>query len=50
MTLNALQTNEPRARQRVLAGTLSAHVLHDGYTDLLYVMLPVWQAAAGLAA
>jgi FSR family fosmidomycin resistance protein-like MFS transporter len=45
MTLIALMTNlRPRARQRVLAGALSAHVLHDGYTDLLYVMLPVWQA------
>jgi MFS family permease len=25
-----------------------AHVLHDGYTDLLYVLLPVWQAEFGL--
>ena len=25
-----------------------AHALHDGYTDLIYVMLPVWQAEFGL--
>jgi FSR family fosmidomycin resistance protein-like MFS transporter len=50
MTLTALLTNlRPRARQRVLAGTLSAHVLHDGYTDLLYVILPVWQAEFALS-
>jgi MFS family permease len=25
-----------------------AHALHDGYTDLIYVMLPVWQKEFGL--
>jgi MFS family permease len=25
-----------------------AHALHDGYTDLVYVMLPVWQSEFGL--
>jgi len=25
-----------------------AHALHDGYTDLIYVMLPVWQHEFGL--
>jgi MFS family permease len=25
-----------------------AHVMHDGYTDLLYVLLPIWQAEFGL--
>ena len=50
MTLTALSTNRgPPARQRVLAGALSAHVLHDGYTDLLYVLLPVWQAEFALS-
>jgi len=39
----------PPERQRVLAGTLTAHVLHDGYTDLLYVLLPVWQAEFALS-
>jgi MFS family permease len=50
MTLTALSTNRgPPARQRALAGALSAHVLHDGYTDLLYVILPVWQAEFALS-
>ena len=25
-----------------------AHAVHDGYTDVLYVLLPVWQAEFGL--
>ncbi len=50
MTFAALLTTlRPQARQRALMGTLSAHVLHDGYTDLLYVMLPVWQAEFALS-
>jgi MFS family permease len=50
MTSTALSTNPaPRARQRALAGALSAHVLHDGYSDLLYVLLPVWQAEFALS-
>src|SRR3984957_21011766 len=24
------------------------HALHDGYTDLIYIMLPLWQAEFGL--
>ena len=35
-------------RRRVLATAGGAHALHDGYTDLLYVLLPVWQAEFGL--
>ncbi len=34
--------------QRTLAAAASAHALHDGYTDLLYLLLPVWQAEFGL--
>src|SRR5690242_870346 len=34
--------------QRAFAVAASAHVVHDGYTDLLYVLLPVWQAEFGL--
>ena len=33
---------------RVLALTGIAHALHDGYTDLIYVLLPVWQAEFAL--
>jgi MFS family permease len=33
-------------RTLVIAGI--AHALHDGYTDLIYVLLPVWQAEFAL--
>lgn len=35
-------------RRRVLATASGAHALHDGYTDLIYILLPVWQAEFGL--
>lgn len=31
-----------------MAVACGAHVLHDGFTDLLYVLLPLWQAQFGL--
>jgi len=34
---------------RSLAGACAAHMLHDGYTDQLYVLLPVWQSQFGLS-
>jgi MFS transporter, FSR family, fosmidomycin resistance protein len=36
-------------RGRVLTACCGAHILHDGYADLLYVLLPVWQAQFGLS-
>ena len=36
------------AGRRTLAVACGAHILHDGFTDLLYVLLPVWQAEFGL--
>lgn len=40
----------PAGRQRrVLWLSCVAHALHDGYTDALYVLLPVWQADFGLS-
>jgi MFS transporter, FSR family, fosmidomycin resistance protein len=42
-------TSARQAHQRrtlVVAGF--AHALHDGYTDLIYVLLPVWQAEFAL--
>lgn len=49
---NAAQT--PRRggltpKQRNLAGACLAHLLHDGYTDQLYALLPIWQAEYGLS-
>lgn len=35
-------------RGRALWSACVAHALHDGYTDLIYVLLPVWQAEFGL--
>src|ERR1044071_368056 len=34
--------------RRTMAVACGAHILHDGYTDLLYVLLPLWQAQIGL--
>jgi FSR family fosmidomycin resistance protein-like MFS transporter len=35
-------------RRRVLWVACTAHALHDGFTDTLYVLLPLWQAEFGL--
>lgn len=37
------------SRRRALWSACVAHALHDGYTDLIYVLLPVWQAEFGLS-
>jgi MFS transporter, FSR family, fosmidomycin resistance protein len=39
---------EKSAEQRALGVACGAHALHDGYTDLIYVMLPIWQSEFGL--
>jgi MFS transporter, FSR family, fosmidomycin resistance protein len=36
-------------QRRDLAGACLAHMLHDGYTDQLYALLPVWQAEFGFS-
>ena len=35
-------------QRRVLGGACLAHVLHDGFSDVIYVLLPVWQAQFAL--
>jgi FSR family fosmidomycin resistance protein-like MFS transporter len=35
-------------RRRTLWSACAAHILHDGYTDLIYILLPVWQAEFGI--
>jgi FSR family fosmidomycin resistance protein-like MFS transporter len=35
--------------RRALGVACSAHVLHDGYTDLIWVALPIWQTEFGLS-
>jgi MFS family permease len=37
------------AQRRVLSVACGVHALHDGYTDLIYVLLPVWQAEFALS-
>jgi MFS family permease len=44
-------SDETAARQgerRTLGVACGAHMLHDGYTDLVWVALPIWQAEFGL--
>jgi MFS family permease len=42
------ETRPRHASQRTLLVAGIAHALHDGFTDLIYVLLPVWQAEFGL--
>src|SRR5262245_14957637 len=37
-----------RGERRALGVACGAHMLHDGYTDLVRVALPIWQAEFGL--
>src|SRR5271166_5945698 len=51
MTITALSTAAKPARNqaRVLWVACGAHALHDGFTDTLYVLLPLWQAQFALS-
>ena len=52
MSTDTLAASAPSAHlrsRRTLAACCGAHVLHDGFSDLLYVLFPVWQAAFGLS-
>ena len=45
LSSNGEAANAPAAsRTRTLWTACSAHALHDGYTDLIYLLLPIWQA------
>ena len=48
MTAAAGTTHTPSEERRALGVACGAHALHDGYTDLIYVMLPIWQHEFGL--
>jgi FSR family fosmidomycin resistance protein-like MFS transporter len=39
---------ETTSSRRTLALASLVHALHDGYTDMIYVLLPVWQAEFSL--
>jgi FSR family fosmidomycin resistance protein-like MFS transporter len=47
MTASAASA-EKSAKHRAMGVACGAHALHDGYTDLIYVMLPIWQSEFGL--
>jgi MFS transporter, FSR family, fosmidomycin resistance protein len=38
-----------RRERRALGVACGAHVLHDGYTDLVWIALPIWQAEFALS-
>ncbi len=40
---------DTRDERRGLAVAGGAHLLHDGYTDLIYLLLPIWQPEFGLS-
>src|SRR5579863_2680614 len=49
-TASTILLERPRpSRTRVLVAACSAHALHDGLTDALYVLLPVFQSVFGLS-
>lgn len=43
------EASAKRGERRALGVAGGAHVLHDGYTDLVWVALPIWQAEFGLS-
>jgi MFS family permease len=48
MTATVPTANTRQDERRALGVASGAHALHDGYTDLVYVMLPIWQSEFGL--
>jgi MFS transporter, FSR family, fosmidomycin resistance protein len=54
MQLSSVDLSQPtagelhRVRRRAFLTSCVAHVLHDGYTDLIYIMLPIWQTQFGI--
>jgi MFS family permease len=47
VTTLSLQHQSTAQRTLAIAGT--AHALHDGYTDLIYILLPIWQSEFALS-
>jgi MFS transporter, FSR family, fosmidomycin resistance protein len=46
---NFLTERAASNRTRSLLGACLTHILHDGYADQLYALLPVWQTQFGLS-
>src|ERR1700680_3663623 len=49
MTASATAAHTKSEERRALGVACGAHMLHDGYTDLVWVALPIWQAEFGLS-
>lgn len=49
MSSAALATEATVRPRRVLGGAAAAHALHDGFTEALLVLLPIWQAEMALS-
>lgn len=45
----SLHDTPPLSRRKTLAAASLAHGVHDGLTDVIYVLLPLWQVAFGLS-
>ncbi len=48
MTVTELKHSDRKAR-RTLGVCGGAHMLHDGFTDVIYILLPIWSQALGLS-
>jgi MFS family permease len=46
--VNAMTPEMSGDQRRAVGVAGGAHALHDGYTDLIYILLPLWQAEFGL--
>ncbi|MBA5686064.1 MFS transporter [Rugamonas apoptosis] len=44
-----LVASDAAIRRRSLLAACSAHAIHDGLTDLIYVLLPIWQTQFALS-
>lgn len=45
----ATSAHTQQEERRAAGVAFGAHALHDGYTDVIYVLLPLWQAEFGLS-
>src|ERR1700743_3315989 len=48
-SFTALTPDMSDDQRRAITVAGGAHALHDGYTDLIYIMLPLWQTEVGLS-
>jgi FSR family fosmidomycin resistance protein-like MFS transporter len=49
MCLSEAPPVDAAPRRRALLAACSAHAVHDGLTDVIYVLLPIWQLQFGLS-